>query len=562
MDDLHVRDKNQTSKHISSRPATASISADSAEPGGCGSASGSKSEENRNSNGNIEGSENVGENSSGPSGHNGGANRHVENVVNIVSCTHTEDEEMGDDDDDDDDDDNSSSDSGSYYATSVDQANDRSPNSVRNNQEESAVVIVRDSDGSDDNGQNIDDNNSKNRAKKRNSSKTFCCSCCCCYRKKRKNINMANGKEVVEKKGTTRESHRKTTNRVVNCCKTFITFFFSNIGLCSLVIGYSILGGFIFQKLEAPNEENERGTVTLHRQRHVIRLWNLTEELNILHEENWSRIADEVLLDFQQEVFVAIKKQGWDGKDGTAELQWSFAGALLYSVTVITTIGYGHIAPKTAYGRIVTIFYALVGIPLTLLCLANLGSVFGTGFRCFYKHACRFLCYLCFKSDSPQPRKPIRYRPNNRTNSEEVQEPLRGDQGDIIAQDSDNGDYDDKNTNQKSKDGTRVPIIVSILLIAIYIFGGAMLFTLWEQDWDYLIGSYFCFITLSTIGFGDFVPGTSHDSWKNQEKLILCALYLVFGLALIAMCFDLMQEEVRAKCLWLGQRLGILDTEN
>lgn len=145
---------------------------------------------------------------------------------------------------------------------------------------------------------------------------------------------------------------------------------------------------------------------------------------------------------------------------------------------------------------------------------------------------------------------------------EDVQEPLRGDQGDIIAQDSDNGDYDDSNTNQKSKEGTRVPIIVSIMLIAIYIFGGAMLFTLWEQDWDYLIGSYFCFITLSTIGFGDFVPGTSHDSWKNQEKLILCALYLVFGLALIAMCFDLMQEEVKAKCLWLGQRLGILDAEN
>ena len=33
--------------------------------------------------------------------------------------------------------------------------------------------------------------------------------------------------------------------------------------------------------------------------------------------------------------------QGWDGSDTTDEtdLQWSFAGALLYAVTVITTIG-------------------------------------------------------------------------------------------------------------------------------------------------------------------------------------------------------------------------------
>ena len=88
---------------------------------------------------------------------------------------------------------------------------------------------------------------------------------------------------------------------------------------------------------------------------------------------------------------------------------------------------------------------------------------------------------------------------------------------------------------------------------------GALVFTLWEEDWDYLIGSYFCFITLSTIGFGDFVPGTSQEAWDSQGKLIFCALYLVFGLALIAMCFDLMQEEARRKFRSIGRRIGLLD---
>ena len=106
-----------------------------------------------------------------------------------------------------------------------------------------------------------------------------------------------------------------------------------------------------------------------------------------------------------------------------------------------------------------------------------------------------------------------------------------------------------------------VPIYISLLLIVGYVAIGALLFTLWEKDWDYLIGSYFCFITLSTIGFGDYVPGTSLDAWANQEKLIFCAFYLIFGLALIAMCFDLMQEEARRKFRLLGVRLGLLQKE-
>jgi len=41
------------------------------------------------------------------------------------------------------------------------------------------------------------------------------------------------------------------------------------------------------------------------------------------------------------------------------------------------------------------------------------------------------------------------------------------------------------------------------------------LFGLWEPEWDVLVGSYFCFVTLSTIGFGDVVPGTSLDAWSS-----------------------------------------------
>ena len=106
-----------------------------------------------------------------------------------------------------------------------------------------------------------------------------------------------------------------------------------------------------------------------------------------------------------------------------------------------------------------------------------------------------------------------------------------------------------------------VPISVSFALMVGYIGVGALLFSIVE-DWKYLVASYFCFVTLSTIGFGDYVPGTSLDASASQEKMVLCALYLVFGLAVLAMCFDLMQEAAKNKFRSLGRRLGLIEADN
>lgn len=105
---------------------------------------------------------------------------------------------------------------------------------------------------------------------------------------------------------------------------------------------------------------------------------------------------------------------------------------------------------------------------------------------------------------------------------------------------------------------TQVPVTVSLLLVIGYLALGALLFTLWERDWTYLVGFYFCFVTLSTIGFGDYVPGTSLDAWASQAKLVLCALYLLVGLSLIAMCFDLMQEQAKRHFRELARRLRLI----
>lgn len=105
-----------------------------------------------------------------------------------------------------------------------------------------------------------------------------------------------------------------------------------------------------------------------------------------------------------------------------------------------------------------------------------------------------------------------------------------------------------------------VPIWLSILLVVGYIFGGAFMFSSWEK-WSFLNSAYFCFITLTTIGFGDFVP--AQQVKENVEvSIALCSLYLLFGIALLAMSFNLVQEEVINSVKSVAKRLGIIKEED
>jgi hypothetical protein len=67
--------------------------------------------------------------------------------------------------------------------------------------------------------------------------------------------------------------------------------------------------------------------------------------------------------------------------------------------------GYGNLAPKTPEGKLVTMLYALVGVPLMLLCLSNLGALLAGTFQFAYSHAC---CYACAKNYHPQHKEPDR----------------------------------------------------------------------------------------------------------------------------------------------------------
>lgn len=162
------------------------------------------------------------------------------------------------------------------------------------------------------------------------------------------------------------------------------------------------MGAFVFEILESENELMVKRNMTKNRLSVTDDLWAITKNMKVLKKDEWTGNVTDNLKNFEKRLIKALKQEGWDGSESEKTVTWSFSGGLFYSITVITTIGYGHIAPKTSVAKIVTIFYAILGIPLTVLCWSNIGDAMANSFRFCYWRIC---CYVCTKKPKKRKRK-------------------------------------------------------------------------------------------------------------------------------------------------------------
>ncbi|CAF1106217.1 unnamed protein product [Adineta steineri] len=367
------------------------------------------------------------------------------------------------------------------------------------------------------------------------------------------------------------------TSKTRQCLKKTTKFLFSHIGLVGLVVVYAVAGGFLFQLLE---ERQEKYNCQEAYGDQVAQINQLKQTLVSYVQQNTTTLSStttgkdnttiafakigSMLYNYRSFVIQATTKYRYYGDDCSVTNKWTFANSLLFAITIITTIGYGNITPVTWEGQLCCICYATIGIPIFLLCVANISGVLGEMFRFIYARIICGPCILLKKRRAAAARRArleeehgINVNHANAAvwsaNDENQKNPVKKSISPIKI------DEEPEDIVEKYQ-RVAVPLTVTMIIIAAYIWIGSALFHSFE-GWSMIQSGYFCFITLSTIGFGDFVPGQRKDDPHASAKLILGAIYVLFGMAILAMCFDLMQEEIVAKFRWLGTKVGIIEKE-
>lgn len=183
--------------------------------------------------------------------------------------------------------------------------------------------------------------------------------------------------------------------------------------------------------------------------------------------------------------------------------------------------GYGDIYPRTDAGKVIAILYAIFGIPLAFRVLAEIGKKLTAVIKFFYFGVKR----SCAKNVQTADGETFKKERNDIALSTEHTEKENNDI-EIV--------WEDKDETLIKEIENRLPLAVPVIILFIYLFLGALMYTRWE-DWSYLDAFYFTFISVSTIGFGDITPA-------HTKYFIVTSIYVFVGLALVSVCINVFME--------------------
>jgi len=155
--------------------------------------------------------------------------------------------------------------------------------------------------------------------------------------------------------------------------------------------------------------------------------------------------------------------------------QWgSYLNAIYFCAVTLTTIGYGDLVPTTTKARSILILYALVGLCIMGFTMASISHV-AVSYTHYY---IRCFGSLFFSDD-----------------------------------DFERSDRSRSPCSACCRAIRRIPdrfvrLFIGVIIFFTVLFTGALVFGHIE-GWEFAESVYFCFVTLTTIGYGDYTPQTT-----------------------------------------------------
>uniref|UniRef100_A0A3Q2NVL8 Potassium channel, subfamily K, member 10b n=1 Tax=Fundulus heteroclitus TaxID=8078 RepID=A0A3Q2NVL8_FUNHE len=242
-----------------------------------------------------------------------------------------------------------------------------------------------------------------------------------------------------------------------------------------VVVLYLVAGALAFKALEQPFESNQKTSITLEKASFLER-----------HPCVTPNELDAIIKHAIDAVSAGVRPIGETNNSS----YWDMGSAFFFAGTVITTIGYGNIAPSTEGGKIFCILYAIFGIPLFGFLLAGIGDQLGTIF---------------------------------------VKSILRVEKIFRISQ-------------------TKIRVTSAILFILagciVFVTIPAVIFKHIE-GWTTLESIYFVVITLTTVGIGDYVAGGNRTIEYRTWYKPLVWFWILVGLAYFAAVLSMIGDWLR-----------------
>ncbi|XP_042236742.1 TWiK family of potassium channels protein 18-like isoform X4 [Homarus americanus] len=317
----------------------------------------------------------------------------------------------------------------------------------------------------------------------------------------------------------------KFTLFAVEKITTFSRKGFAHVFMFLVLAGYTALGALLFIALEAPHENEEKAEIEKARAKLIESVWESLVQNKGINFTRWEGIVTGLLKPYDNQI-----KHSWaeGASPDTDDRIWTFWRTMFFCSTITTTIGYGHIFPRTNAGRALTIVYAIVGIPIFLILMADFGKLFTRLLKSLFVFIKRLYrtatCKRVRKTRAVQSVKAWSKKLSGWCSSLCCKKVVPED----ITPESDEEDIIDDNFN--------LPVSLALFILLVYIMCGCVIYTMWEP-WSYFEAFYFIFVSMTTIGFGDYVP-------QHPAFMMMTTVYLVFGLALTAMCINIIQEKL------------------